>query len=239
MRARDVSLGGLSARVVEPEGGAATLNVVLCHGYGAPAADLVSFAADLGQAAPALRQQVRWVFPAGPLSLEALGMWGSRAWWHLDMARLMERRTNPEGWAREVPEGLLEARQMLEGLLAELATGTGLPLGRTVLGGFSQGAMVTTDVALRAGESPAGLCILSGALIARQEWAPRVAARRGVPVFLSHGRYDDLLPFAGAEALRALLEEGGLPVQFVPFEGPHTIFPEVLEALAGFLAARL
>jgi phospholipase/carboxylesterase len=123
--------------------------------------------------------------------------------------------------------------------VSALSAATKLPYGRIVLGGFSQGSMVTTDVALRLEEPPAGLCILSGTLIAREEWKAKAANRKGMPVFQGHGRYDDILPFQAAERLHELLTGAGLGVEFVPFDGPHTIAPEELERLAAFLVARL
>lgn len=238
MQTRVLSLGGLTVRTLEEEGARPELNLVLCHGFGAPGEDLVGLGAELLASSSALAGRLRCVFPAAPLSLEDLGMWGGRAWWHLDLERLLARRD----WQRlmeEVPEGLQAARGALEALLAELGAGTGLGMERTVLGGFSQGAMLSVDVALRSRVAPAGLCILSGALVARPEWEARAPARKGLPVFQSHGQSDDILPFAGAEALRALLERGGLDVEFTPFPGPHTITSEVVERLAHFLEARL
>jgi phospholipase/carboxylesterase len=238
MQTHVMTLGGLKARVVEAPGARPELNLVLCHGYGAPGDDLVPLGQALLEGRPRLAAGVRCVFPEAPLSLDAYGMWGGRAWWHLDMARLLE----PSEWPRlmdETPEGMPEARRMLESLVGELAAGTGLPLARTVLGGFSQGSMVATDLMLRAETSPAGLGILSGALVARPEWQTRAPARAGLPVFQSHGLYDDILPFAVGEALRDLLVGAGLRVHFAPFPGPHTILPEVLEGLADFLEDRL
>ncbi len=113
-----------------------------------------------------------------------------------------------------------------------------MPLSRLVLGGFSQGAMITTDLTLRLEEPPAGLCLLSGTLIAESEWTPRVKARAGLPVFQSHGENDGILPYANAEALRDLLTGAGLSVEFHSFPGEHTIPMSVLRALGAWLAAR-
>jgi phospholipase/carboxylesterase len=104
-----------------------------------------------------------------------------------------------------------------------------------VLGGFSQGAMVSCDVALRSDFRLAGLVLLSGTLVAASEWAGQMAARKGMHVFQSHGREDPLLPFSLAERLRDELRGAGLDVQWVPFTGGHGIPPTVLEELGEFL----
>ena len=142
-------------------------------------------------------------------------------------------------FARAVPEGLAQARRGLTGMLSALSAATKLPYGRIVLGGFSQGGMVTTDLALRLEEAPAGLCILSGALICQDEWKQRAERRKGLPVLQGHGRMDNILPFAQAESLRDLLQAAGMQVDFVPFDGPHTLAPEELAKLAEFLHVRL
>ncbi|MFL5349273.1 MAG: alpha/beta hydrolase [Hyalangium sp.] len=241
MKRVSTRLGELDCQIVDalPPGAAPELALLLCHGYGAPATDLVPLAAELMALRPDLARHVRFVFPAAPLSLMELGMPSSRAWFHLPMELLTGRQRDWDAYARNVPEGLPAARRAVMSALSALSAGTGLPYGRIVLGGFSQGGMVTTDVALRLEEPPAGLCILSGTLIAREEWKAKAAARKGMPVFQGHGRYDDILPYQAAERLHGLLTEAGLKVEFVPFDGPHTIAPEELEKLADFLVARL
>lgn len=241
MRRVTTRLGELDCQVVDavPEGASPELAVVLCHGYGAPATDLVPLARELVAVKPELGTRVRFVFPAAPLSLAELGMPSGRAWFHLPMEVLMGRERNWDEFARATPEGLAPARRGIMSVLAALTAATKLPYGRIVLGGFSQGGMVTTDVALRLEEAPAGLCILSGALICQDEWKRRAAQRQGLPVLQSHGRHDDILAFPQAERLRDLLTEAGLSVDFLPFHGPHTIAPETLERMADFLVAQL
>ena len=76
---------------------------------------------------------------------------------------------------------------------------------------------------------------MSGTLLTADTWAQKADARTGLPVFQSHGRVDPLLPFEGATWLKELLEEAGMPVEFHPFNGAHTIPQDVLESLAVFL----
>ncbi|QSQ20037.1 phospholipase [Pyxidicoccus parkwayensis] len=234
-------LGELDCNVVDAlaEGTTPDLAVVLCHGFGAPATDLVPLAPELMSLDARLAERVRFIFPGAPLTLAEWGMPAGRAWFHLPEEIMRGQLRDWDLFAREVPPGLPAARRAVMSVVEAVSTTMKLPYGRIVLGGFSQGGMVTTDVALRLEEAPAGLCILSGTLTSEAEWRQKAQARKGLPVFQAHGRDDTVLPFSAAERLRDVLTESGLSVDFLPFHGPHTIDSEELERLAAFLAARL
>jgi phospholipase/carboxylesterase len=227
-------LGGLRAHVVGEGDGPV---VVLCHGFGAPGDDLV----DLGHV---LRvPSVRFVFPEAPLALDVLfgGIepaedpdrpGGARAWWMIDLERLAGRAAVDR--AREVPPGLADARARLESLLDEVERR--MRPSRLVLGGFSQGAMLACDVALRSRRPLAGLVLLSGTLLCEAEWTPLMPARRGLRALVSHGAADPLLPIASTERLRDLLTAAGLEVEWVRFSGGHEIPPPVMARLGALIA---
>lgn len=226
--------GELEATVFEPEGGA-KLQCVLCHGYGAPGTDLVPVAAELIHLRPELAERVRFAFFEAPLSLEEMGAYGGRAWWHLDVQSLLGQRDWSQ-WEQSSPEGLPKVRRQLMGALEAMNRQTGGTIAKTVLGGFSQGSMLTTDLALRLEESPAALFILSGTLLSRADWLERAKKRAQLPVLQSHGTQDGILPFSQADRLRDALTEAGMKVEWLPFPGPHTIWPDTIERMAAKLA---
>ncbi len=229
-------LGGLMTHLAggtDGRGGGDGPIVVLLHGWGAPGDDLVP----LGQEIDAPRG-TRYVFPEAPLSLQ-MGFGDSRGWWMLDIEK--RQREIAAGRARDlsrkVPEGLAEARTKVIALLDELERRAGAR--QIVLGGFSQGAMLACDVALHTNRPLAGLVMLSGTLLAADEWTPLMPKRKGLKVFQSHGSMDQLLPSFMAEQLRDLLNQAGLSVEWVGFRGGHEIPGLVLEKLGGFLQAIL
>jgi phospholipase/carboxylesterase len=228
-----MKLGELEAYIAggtDREGGGDGPVVVLLHGFGAPGDDLVPLWRTL--AAP---PGTRFVFPAAPIGLGRLYM-GGRAWWRIDLEERARRQALGEKRdLAEVPEGLDSARAALDVFLDEVNRTLAPPPGKTVLGGFSQGAILSLDTALRSTRALAGLVLLSGTHVAADEWAPRFEARRGLPVFMSHGQSDDILPFAVSDALGVTLGNKGLPVDWVQFRGGHGIPPEVDDGVSTFL----
>jgi phospholipase/carboxylesterase len=232
---KEVKLGGLSVLLAggtDREGGGTGPLVVLMHGFGAPGDDLASLWRVID--APA---GTRWAFPAAPVALGGMAM-GGRAWWMIDVERLLaERARGGDTLAREAPAGLSEAHARVVALLDALDAE--IHPSAVVLGGFSQGAMLACDVALRTSRELAGLVLLSGTLVARDEWAPLVSRRHGLRVFQSHGVADAMLPYAQAEKLRDMLQEGGAAVTWVPFRGGHEIPGPVVDALGKWMHATL
>ncbi|WP_373048032.1 alpha/beta hydrolase [Vulgatibacter sp.] len=243
MRTVHTTLGGLTCHVVEEPGTRPDLAVILCHGFGATGDDLAPFAAEIAARLPAVRGRVRFVFPEAPLTLGDLGYGTSRAWWMIDLQSIAARRAGDgealRRYRQETPEGLGHARRLLRGAVDQLLGETGLGFGQVVLGGFSQGSMLTLDLALRLDEPPAALWALSGTLIAEPEWRRLAPRRKGLHVVQSHGTLDPILPFENAVALRDLLIESGLEVDFLSFPGEHTIPPTALDKLIGSLTGLL
>ena len=204
--------------------------IVLCHGFGAPGGDL----APLSRVIDAGRN-VRWFFPEAPHEIPMSG--GGRAWWMIDIERMIQRRMSPGGveeLAKEVPAGMDQAKEKLLGAIAGLGKSHGLDPKTTLLGGFSQGSMIATEIVLTAEAGAyAGLAVLSGTVICEEEWKKAAAVSGpGLHALVTHGRRDPILPFQGSEALRDLLTGAGAKVEFVAHQGQHEI-PEV--ALQGLL----
>lgn len=228
-----VQLGGLDAVLTggsDRMGGGEGPLVVLLHGFGAPGDDLVSLARVLR--APS---GTRFLFPAAPIDLGSFGYGDARAWWMIDMAKLDRaiRTGQLRDLTGDVPEGLGPARILVDALLDEATES--LKPSKIVLGGFSQGAMLSLDTALRSSRELAGIALLSGTLLAEAEWKPLFASRTSTPLFQSHGHSDAILPFSIAERLHRELEGAGVRAKFVAFRGGHEIPPPVLDGLSSFL----
>jgi phospholipase/carboxylesterase len=228
--------GDLTVRLAggtDREGGGDGPLCVLLHGFGAPGTDLVPLFRALS-----VPREVRFAFPAAPLVLDpsAPAEYAPRAWWLIDMLRLQSQiREEPAKLARQTPAGLEPARAAVEGMLDAFERELNAPRERIVLVGFSQGAMLACDVALRSTRPLAGLVLLSCAPISADDWQKLAPAQKGLRVLQSHGRADPVLPFHGGEWLRDFLQGAGLAVEWVPFSGGHGIPDGVLDRLGAFL----
>jgi phospholipase/carboxylesterase len=176
-------------------------------------------ASDLEPFARSLGVEERFVFPEGLVDLAPSGLRG-RAWWPVDA---VERADALSRGSRDlsdfVPEGLGDARRFLARLLDGLFVEDSVR--SLVLGGFSQGAMLSCDLALRSVRALTGLALFSGARIAADEWRALYGRRHGLRVFVSHGRADPDLSFSAAESFQAELSDAGWVVTWCPFDGGH------------------
>lgn len=229
-----IDIGGLKTRLRGGTDGKGAGNgpvVILLHGFGAPGDDLVPLADVMD-----LPAGTRWFFPEAPLPL-SMGYGDPRAWWMIDMARIQADRAagRVRDLSIEVPNGLALARERVRLFLKELPRHRVIDYKKTVIGGFSQGAMLTCDAVLHSDYPFAGLVQLSGNILAQPVWGPLMTKRSGLPVFQSHGRQDEILPYAGAERLRDALIKSGLAVEWNGFHGGHEIPQPVLRSLNAFL----
>jgi phospholipase/carboxylesterase len=227
--------GQLRCRVVDAIPGDETpsLIVILNHGFGAPGDDLADFGPMMIESSERIAATCRFVFPAAPVDLGPMGMPGGRAWWPINMAQLAEinQTQNFEQLTELEPPGMQHAGLLLSETIRAALADAELDESRLIVGGFSQGAMVSTHVTLTEQLTLALLALFSGMLLHRAEWQRLAEAHPGCSVLQSHGRQDPLLPFAPAEQLCELLKKSGFDVEFMAFNGQHTIPLNVLQRL--------
>ncbi len=202
--------------VVEVRGDPGGAVIILLHGFGASAMDLVSLA-NLFQQSP----RPTWLFPNGPLEISFAPGYSGRAWFPIDFGNL----SNP------FPDELNEPREHIERLIGELA----VPRSKLILGGYSQGAILAVETALHGMDPVAALVILSGTLTCEPNWRRLSHLHAKTSFFQSHGINDPLLSLQNAEDLSSLLQEGGLKGEFHRFNGGHEIPQAILDQLTAFL----
>lgn len=120
--------------------------------------------------------------------------------------------------------------------LDELPEATGVPWEQTVLGGFSQGAVMSYALGLAEGRpSPAALIALSGFIPDVPGFELDLASRQGLPVAIGHGSHDPVISVEFSRQARPLLEAGGLDVIYRESPMAHGIDPGYLRELASWM----
>ena len=190
--------------------------LILHHGRGTSEQDLIGLADLLDP-----ERRLRVVSPRAPLQLP-----GSPGYhWYL-----VPRVGYPD------PETFEAARAALAELHDELWEETGIGPGRTVLGGFSMGAVMSYTMGLSAERpSVAGILAFSGFVPTVEGWEPALADRTDTRVFISHGRRDPVIGVDFAERARELLSEGGLDVTYRESDRGHQIDPAHLREASAWL----
>jgi phospholipase/carboxylesterase len=190
--------------------------LVLHHGRGTDESDLLGLADVLD---PERRLHV--VTPRGPLSLPG---WPGYHWYAVPQVG------HPD------PQTFHEAFRELAAFHDETWRRTGLGPDQTVLGGFSMGSVMSYSLGL-AGERPVpgGILAFSGFIPTVDDWAPDLASRSQLPVFIAHGRQDPVIGVEFGRRARDLLEQGELPVTYLESDVAHQIDPAHIPAAVRWL----
>ncbi len=198
--------------------------IVLFHGYGASGSDLAPVSAETPLDFPA-----HWIFPDAPKRTH----FGGLAWFEIDEQAIQKAQQDgiSADFSNSEPPDFKEAQKTAEDFIKAL----NIPWENMIIGGFSQGSMLATEIALSQEKPPKGLAIFSGNLIHQKSLLQKAPLKKGLPFFQSHGIADPILGLSGALKLFDLLTHSGLKGEFFKFEGGHTISLEVLEAFGSWL----
>ena len=159
------------------------------------------------------------VTPRGPLALPPGG-----AHWYV---------TGAVGYPN--PDTFLRTHGLVSDWLDALAASTGIPPEVTVLGGFSQGAVMAYTMGLGSGRPrPAGVMALSGFIPTVEGFEVDLEAPLP-PIAIGHGTYDDVIPVSFGRQARDRLVEAGAEVAYRESPMRHGIDPGFLAELVGWL----
>ncbi len=128
------------------------------------------------------------------------------------------------------PETFASSYELLTGFLDGFLAERGLGWDRTVIGGFSMGAVMSYAVSLGEGRPvPGGLIAFSGFVPTVEGWTPELDGRQGLPVAIHHGANDPIISVDFARQARKLLQEGGIEPAYLETDAGHWLPPEALE----------
>jgi phospholipase/carboxylesterase len=212
-------------------GDAPQWSVLWLHGLGADGNDFVPLVPELVRRDwPALR----FVFPHAPVRPVTInnGM-RMRAWYDI-----VEFSFEGTAGDRADAAGVAESVAQVEALLAR-EHARGVPPGRIVLAGFSQGGAIALATALRRREPLAGIVALSAYLPqVRQAREMLVSGAEKQPLFIAHGLHDPVVPCQAGQRSAELLREFGFQVEWHDYPMAHQVCAEQVRDLGDWLSRR-
>ena len=108
--------------------------------------------------------------------------------------------------------------------------------GRAILRGFSQGGGMTYRCGLGQADRFAGLAALSATLPDQDELETRLPETRTQPIFVAHGRHDQMVSEETAHSAKSFLEGHGYKPEFHIYEMGHEISGDVLNDLVPWIS---
>jgi phospholipase/carboxylesterase len=202
-------------------------SVLWLHGLGADGHDFAPIVPELVRKGwPALR----FVFPHAPVRAVTINNGvRMRAWYDIRDRNLANRADE---------SGLEESVAQTEALIAREAA-RGIPASRLLLAGFSQGGAITLATALRRTQPLAGIIGLSTYLPMAERLVRDVTtAAPSQPLFMAHGQFDPVVPYAGGDFAAQRLRELGFAIDWHAYPMAHQVCAEEIRDLGDWMQRR-
>jgi phospholipase/carboxylesterase len=200
-------------------------SVIWLHGLGADGYDFAPVVDMLNLA------QVRFILPHAPsMAVTRNNGYVMPAWYDLFA---------PSESQQEDLVGITRSEDYLNSLI-ENEIKRGIASDKIVLAGFSQGGAIALHSATRYPKKLAGVLALSTYLPLKATLAKQAhAANLATPIFMAHGRADDIISLDRALASRLSLEESGFNVQWHEYPMAHSVCAEEINDIRLFLTGLL
>ena len=222
MQAKEIQGQSLLYLAVEPDNydpDAEYPVVILLHGYGASMSDLAGLSPSIHSTGYV------FIFPNAPIPMQVgLGTTGY-AW------------TPPQDSGTEEDE--VNSQEMLEILFDEVQERYNVEGGNILLGGFSQGGMMTYRCGLTRPDLFAGLLILSSRLPTDAAISENLPEDRNQPIFVAHGTSDMMISVNDARRSREFLESEGYAPEYHEYVMGHEINQAVIDDMVVWLGSVL
>jgi phospholipase/carboxylesterase len=192
--------------------------LILLHGRGVDERDLHPMLEELDP-----ERSLYGMTPGAPLTNIPPG---GRHWYVIREVGHPDKRTFLESVATLCP--------FLDGELAA----HGIEWERTVIGGFSQGAVLACGVAIgKDRPRAAGLLMMSGFYPEVSGWEMDPGSKRGMPAYVTHGAYDPVIPVGFGRQAAEKLEAAGLEVTYRETPIQHGVHPGLLPEIRDWVSS--
>jgi len=214
-------IGELQTIIVEPESIAENTSanlIIILHGYGANMKDLVSLAENIGD------NKSIFVFPNAPFEFQLSYQLYGYAW-------IFPPTMDPQ----EMPESMIDSADKLMVTIDMLIEYYKIKLPNVILGGFSQGAMMSASIGFVRPDIFKGVFMLSGMLLGEPYLSSSINSNNDQSVFISHGEFDSLVPFSNANKIVSFLGDYGYSPEFHQYPMGHELSMQSIQDLGEWI----
>ncbi len=201
-------------------------SMIWLHGLGADGYDFVPVVEELQ-----LPVAMRYLFPHAPeQAITINGGYIMRAWYDITSNNIDQQQDAP---------GIYASSRLLNQLI-EQEKSRGIPASHIYLAGFSQGGAIALHTALRQPEPLGGVLALSTYLPLTETIASeKTTAARATPIFMAHGRHDDIVPYALGIMSKKRLETEEVKTTWREYNMAHPLCAEELVDIQNWLSDAL
>ncbi|KQT31637.1 alpha/beta hydrolase [Methylophilus sp. Leaf414] len=198
-----------------------TATVIWMHGLGADGHDFkpVVHMLDL--------PHIKFILPHAPYRPVSLNNgYEMRAWY--DIFGLQPDSPQDETGIKEM-QGTINT-------MIESEISTGISSNRILLAGFSQGGAIALHTATRFNQPLAGVLALSTYLPLKSKLSSEQhPVNQHMPIWMAHGRFDNVIALSTAQSSREVLEDAGYPVEWHEYDMPHSVCEQEIDDIRNFL----
>ena len=214
------------ANIALDSGKSPQYSIIWMHGLGADGQDFVSMVDELQ-----LPAAIRYIFPHAPQRPVTInGGYVMRAWYDIAGDRIE---------AQQDAAGIRDSQKSIEAFIAQ-EIARGITPEHIFLAGFSQGGAIALHTALRQSVPLGGVLVLSAYLpLAGSATLEATAASRKTPVFIAHGRNDNVVPLALGMASNMQLQAMGYAVEWHDYAMQHSVIGNELRDIEVWLTKRM
>ncbi len=217
----------LESIVLEPEE-PATAAVIWLHGLGADGNDFVPIVDQLQLPS---HYAVRFIFPHAPVRPITINQDYLMPGWY-DIRSLTD-------FADEDEAGIMESSIILQQLCEEQEA-AGISSSRIVLAGFSQGGAIALHCGARFPRPLAGIMALSTYLPLADTLSDEISEDAvETPLFMAHGRQDEVIPYEVAAESKEALISNNMDVQWHEYDMGHAVCPDEIRDIRQWLTDNL
>lgn len=197
-------------------------SIIWLHGLGADGYDFAPVVEAL-QPMP----HIRFILPHAPaVPVTINGGYAMPAWYDIYGSDIADRQDEA---------GMRASQSQIEALIAQ-EKHRGIAANRILLAGFSQGGAIALHTGLRHAENLAGLMALSTYLPLHEKFQnERSVQNQHTPIFMGHGKFDDIIPMETAIGSKTLLEKLGHDVEWHDYPMPHSLCNEEIADIRDFI----